>query len=199
MSVIPMTSLFYKELILERKIWCWSLLWLRELRRVEIKPANFVIIIRLRRRSLTSQPAKAVLTSYNHHRNSSTRTFTFRIVRLHNESVLCVVKKPCYRVVVPICLCKESEFTARTFIDIVALWKKNLGKCFFSFVFVYVNVLINKRHTQNISMSVLQKSELGNVVKQKGVDVASTTGTIIITIIIIIIFFSMKKFCWQQC
>ena len=135
---------------------------------------------------------KAVLTSYNHHRNSSTRTFTFRIVRLHNESVLCVVKKPCYRVVVPICLCKESEFTARTFIDIVALWKKNLGQCFFSFVFVYVNVLINKRHTQNISMSVLQKSELGNVVKQKGVDVASTTGTIIITIIIIIIiFFSM--------
>ena len=45
-------------------------------------------------------------------------------------------------------------------------------------------------------MSVLQKSELGNVVKQKGVDVASTTGTIIITIIIIIIiFFSIKKFC----
>ena len=41
MSLILMTTLFYKALILQGEIWCWSLLGLKGLKR--IKPAFFMI------------------------------------------------------------------------------------------------------------------------------------------------------------
>ena len=41
MSVILMTTLFYKALILQGEIWCWSLLGLKGLRHVSVIPLNF--------------------------------------------------------------------------------------------------------------------------------------------------------------
>ena len=43
MSVILMITLFYKALILQGEIWCWSLLGLKGLKRV---PYLFIFVIR---------------------------------------------------------------------------------------------------------------------------------------------------------
>ena len=60
MSVILMTTLFYKALILQGEIWCWSLLGLKGL-----KALGFYIFVRgfrnaYKRRGFASKQPKAV-------------------------------------------------------------------------------------------------------------------------------------------